>query len=86
VANADPQELLPILMQAQPNKVRLGTKDEQKLKEKLLAKAKAISESANRLWRKSLLLLLLAFPVKWFTNCGWVTEPEMQQDIYDGEE
>ncbi|POS71213.1 DNA polymerase theta subunit [Diaporthe helianthi] len=51
VANADPQELVPILLQAQPNKIRLEAKDEQKYKEKLLLKAKVISESANRLWQ-----------------------------------
>ncbi|KAL2136036.1 hypothetical protein VTI74DRAFT_5772 [Chaetomium olivicolor] len=52
VANADPKELLPILMQAQPNKVKLGgTRDEQKYKDKLLAKAKIIADSANRLWQ-----------------------------------
>ena len=53
VANADPNELLPILLQAQPNKVRLGVKDELKYKQKLLAKARVIADSANRLWRKS---------------------------------
>lgn len=52
VANADPQELVPILMQAQPNKIRLEAKDEAKYKEKLLHKAKVIADSANRLWRK----------------------------------
>lgn len=52
VANADPQELVPILMQAQPNKIRLESRDEQKYKEKLLNKAKVIADSANRLWRK----------------------------------
>ncbi|KAI0008525.1 P-loop containing nucleoside triphosphate hydrolase protein [Xylariaceae sp. FL0662B] len=51
VANADPKELVPILMQAQPNKLRLKSKDEQKYEEKLLAKAKVITESANRLWQ-----------------------------------
>ncbi|AEO66042.1 uncharacterized protein THITE_2065919 [Thermothielavioides terrestris NRRL 8126] len=51
VANADPKELLPLLMQAQPNKVRLGAKDEEKYREKLLAKAKIIADSANRLWQ-----------------------------------
>jgi hypothetical protein len=39
-------------MQAQPNKVKLGAKDEQKFEDKLLAKAKIIADSANRLWRK----------------------------------
>lgn len=52
VANAEPQELLPILMQAQPNKVRLEARDEQKYKDKLLAKAKVICDSANRIWRE----------------------------------
>lgn len=51
VANADPKELLPILMQAQPNKVRLEARDEQKYKEKLLGKAQVIADSANRLWQ-----------------------------------
>jgi DNA polymerase theta len=60
VANADPKELLPILMQAQPNKVKLGAKDEQKFEDKLLAKAKIIADSANRLWRKPLSKFLRA--------------------------
>ncbi|KAK0632277.1 P-loop containing nucleoside triphosphate hydrolase protein [Immersiella caudata] len=51
VANADLNEILPVLLQAQPNKARLEVKDEQKYKEKLLAKAKIIADSANRLWR-----------------------------------
>ncbi|KAK3300942.1 uncharacterized protein B0H64DRAFT_27338 [Chaetomium fimeti] len=51
VASADPKELLPVLMQAQPNKVKLGAKDEQKFRDKLLAKAKIIADSANRLWQ-----------------------------------
>lgn len=56
VANADPQELVPILMQAQPNKLCLEAMDEEKYKEKLLNKAKIIAESANRLWRKFILV------------------------------
>lgn len=52
VANADPRELVPILLQAQPNKIRLEAKDEQKYKEKLLMKATVIADSANRLWRE----------------------------------
>ncbi|KAI7781137.1 hypothetical protein LA080_015141 [Diaporthe eres] len=50
VANADPKELVPVLLQAQPNKIRLEAKDEQKYKEKLLLKAQVITDSANRLW------------------------------------
>ena len=52
VANADPRELVPVLMQAQPTKVRLETRDEEKYAEKLLAKANIIADSANRIWRK----------------------------------
>ncbi len=52
VANADAAELLPVLLQAQPNKVRLGQPDAQKYREKLLAKASVIADSANRLWRR----------------------------------
>ncbi|KAI1469933.1 P-loop containing nucleoside triphosphate hydrolase protein [Daldinia caldariorum] len=51
IANADPKELVPILIQAQPSKVRLKSKDEEKYEEKLLAKAKIIADSANKLWR-----------------------------------
>ncbi|KAI0400331.1 P-loop containing nucleoside triphosphate hydrolase protein [Xylaria palmicola] len=51
LANADPNELLPILMQAQPAKLRVKSKDEQKYEEKLLVKAQAITDSANRIWQ-----------------------------------
>ncbi|KAI1780001.1 P-loop containing nucleoside triphosphate hydrolase protein [Hypoxylon cercidicola] len=55
IANADPKELVPVLMQAQPSKVRLKSKDEQKYEEKLLAKAKIIADSANRLWQMEMM-------------------------------
>ncbi|ERS99860.1 hypothetical protein HMPREF1624_03225 [Sporothrix schenckii ATCC 58251] len=52
VANADPQDLLPVLLQAQASKARLGgDRDEAKFKEKLLEKAHIITESANRIWQ-----------------------------------
>ncbi|KAI0137014.1 P-loop containing nucleoside triphosphate hydrolase protein [Xylariales sp. AK1849] len=51
IANADPSELVPVLLQAQPTKVRLKSKDEEKYEEKLSAKARIISESANRMWQ-----------------------------------
>ncbi|KAK1636704.1 DEAD/DEAH box helicase [Colletotrichum phormii] len=51
VANADPNELLPILMQAQPSKLRIKEQESIKYEEKLMAKARVISDSANRLWR-----------------------------------
>ncbi|KAH7162747.1 P-loop containing nucleoside triphosphate hydrolase protein [Dactylonectria estremocensis] len=54
IADADPMELLPVLMQAQPNKIRLKGKDNEKYEEKLMIKAQVISESANKLWRLQL--------------------------------
>ncbi|KXH66460.1 DEAD/DEAH box helicase [Colletotrichum salicis] len=51
VANADPNELLPTLMQAQPSKLRIKEQESIKYEEKLMAKARVISDSANRLWR-----------------------------------
>nr|XP_036585735.1 DNA polymerase theta subunit [Colletotrichum truncatum]KAF6795786.1 DNA polymerase theta subunit [Colletotrichum truncatum] len=51
IANADPKELLPILMQAQPSKLRIKGQESVKYEEKLMAKAKVISDSANRLWQ-----------------------------------
>ncbi|OLN88554.1 DNA polymerase theta [Colletotrichum chlorophyti] len=51
VANADTKELLPILMQAQPSKLRVKGQESVKYEEKLKAKAKVISDSANRLWQ-----------------------------------
>ncbi|KAM0450319.1 hypothetical protein ACHAO4_006741 [Trichoderma viride] len=59
IANADPKELVLILMQslnhqAQPNKLRIKGKADEKYEEKLLAKANVISASANRLWQVQL--------------------------------
>ncbi|KAL7961463.1 P-loop containing nucleoside triphosphate hydrolase protein [Trichoderma compactum] len=54
IANADPKELVLILMQAQPNKLRTKGKTDEKYEEKLLAKANVISASANRLWQVQL--------------------------------
>ncbi|KAI1203798.1 P-loop containing nucleoside triphosphate hydrolase protein [Nemania serpens] len=51
LANADPKELVPILMQAQPTKLRNKSKDEQKYEEKLFVKAQVITDSANRIWQ-----------------------------------
>ncbi|KAJ4055376.1 hypothetical protein NW761_000936 [Fusarium oxysporum] len=51
IANAGPTELLPILMQAQPNKIRLKGKDNEKYEEKLLVKAKVISDAASKIWK-----------------------------------
>ncbi|KAM0652690.1 hypothetical protein ACHAO3_002390 [Verticillium nonalfalfae] len=51
VANADPRELVPILLQAQPSKVRVKAQDSSQYEEKMMAKAQVISNSANRLWQ-----------------------------------
>ncbi|KAL6356458.1 hypothetical protein LRP88_10054 [Fusarium phalaenopsidis] len=51
IANADPAELLPVLMQAQPNKIRLKGTDNDRYEEKLMVKAKVISDAANKIWR-----------------------------------
>ncbi|CAK7225358.1 hypothetical protein SCUCBS95973_005836 [Sporothrix curviconia] len=52
VANADPKDLLPVLLQAQASKVRFGDdRNEAKFREKLLEKAHIITESANRIWQ-----------------------------------
>ncbi|WYZ34801.1 hypothetical protein EsH8_I_001077 [Colletotrichum jinshuiense] len=51
VANANPKELVPILMQAQPSKIRIKSQESVKYEEKLMAKAQVISDSANRLWQ-----------------------------------
>ncbi|KAK4165689.1 P-loop containing nucleoside triphosphate hydrolase protein [Cladorrhinum sp. PSN259] len=78
IANADPSELVPILMQAQPNRARLGgEKDEEKYNEKLLGKAKVIADSANRLWRK----LMPSGPGRYWRLMTKRTEIEMQQDL-----
>jgi hypothetical protein len=54
IANADPAELVPILMQAQPNKIRLKGHESVRYEEKLLAKANVILASANKLWQTQL--------------------------------
>lgn len=54
VAAADLKELIPILLMAQPKKLRLETDDEEKYHRKLLAKAAKIVESANRIWERQM--------------------------------
>lgn len=81
VANAHPEELLPLLMQAQPNKVKLEAKDEQKYHDKLLAKAKIIADSASRLWRKYLVAFLLRAYVPRLTTLFFI-EMELEMEYY----
>ncbi|KOS18825.1 DNA polymerase theta [Escovopsis weberi] len=54
IANADPKELVTVLLQAQPNKLRVPRQDEGKVLEKLHIKANVISAAANRLWQAQL--------------------------------
>ncbi|KAG6061818.1 hypothetical protein E4U17_007245 [Claviceps sp. LM77 group G4] len=50
LANANPSDLVPVLMQAQPNKLRVKSQKDTMMEAKMLAKAKVISSAANRLW------------------------------------
>lgn len=54
VAVADPKDILPVLLQAQPRKLKVGSNDETEYHKKLLSKATAISESANRIWERQM--------------------------------
>ena len=80
MANADPKELVPILMQARPNKVRVEGKSEDKYLEKLLAKARVITDSANRIWRKlmskqetrTIIYLYLVLTTSQRTKCNMI--------------
>ncbi|KAF7871717.1 hypothetical protein EAF04_003824 [Stromatinia cepivora] len=54
IAGADSKELIPILLLAQPRKLRLASDDEGKYHTKLLAKAAKIVESANRIWERQM--------------------------------
>ncbi|KAG5943895.1 hypothetical protein E4U53_006987 [Claviceps sorghi] len=50
LANANPSDLVPVLMQAQPNKLRTKSQKDEMMEKKMLAKAQVISTAANRLW------------------------------------
>lgn len=52
VAAADVQDLVPILIEAHPRKLRLGVKDEEKFRAKLEVRARAIVESAGKVWER----------------------------------
>ncbi|CAD6445724.1 8e2f2837-c574-4635-9aec-9dd9add3c1ca [Sclerotinia trifoliorum] len=54
IAGADSKELIPILLLAQPRKLRLASDDEEKYHAKLHAKAAKIVESANRIWERQM--------------------------------
>ncbi|RAL66940.1 hypothetical protein DID88_007722 [Monilinia fructigena] len=54
IAGADFKELIPVLLMAQPRKLRLALDDEEKYHAKLLAKATKIVESANRIWERQM--------------------------------
>ena len=50
VAEADPKDLLPILLLAQPKKAKIYGQDDAKYHQKLMLKAEIIVSAANRLW------------------------------------
>ncbi|OQV02808.1 Helicase conserved domain-containing protein isoform 1 [Cladophialophora immunda] len=52
LSEADPQALVPIMMQAQPRKTKLQGEAAAKFQAKLLSKAEIIVSSANRLWER----------------------------------
>ncbi|KAB8299282.1 hypothetical protein EYC80_001362 [Monilinia laxa] len=54
IAGADSKELIPVLLMAQPRKLRLALDDEEKYHARLLAKATKIVESANRIWERQM--------------------------------
>lgn len=87
MANADPEQLVPILMQAQSNKIRLNTQDDRQVKEKLLIKARAITESANRLWRKFIITFASYQDSRTVTDAVLDgAEREMQEELMEEEQ
>ncbi|CZT03482.1 hypothetical protein WAI453_012309 [Rhynchosporium graminicola] len=54
IAAADVKDIWPVLLQAQPKKVKLAGQEEEKYREKLINKANVISASATRLWEKQM--------------------------------
>lgn len=50
VAEAEPKDLLPILLLAQPSKAKVYRQDDVKYHQKLMLKAEIIVSAANRLW------------------------------------
>jgi replicative superfamily II helicase len=54
LAAADVKDIVPVLLQAQPKKIRTESFDEGKYLDKLMSKAKVISESANRIWEQQM--------------------------------
>jgi DNA polymerase theta len=57
LAEADPRDLVPIMMQAQQSrKLKLQGEAAEKLKLKLFEKAEIIISSANRLWERQQLV------------------------------
>ncbi|KAI1610563.1 DNA polymerase theta subunit [Exophiala viscosa] len=52
LSEADPQTLVPVMLQAQTRKMKLQGEAAERVKAKLLAKAEIIVSSASRLWEK----------------------------------
>ncbi|KAG4437459.1 hypothetical protein IFR05_007064 [Cadophora sp. M221] len=54
IAAADVKDIWPVLLQAQPKKMKLSGPEEERYREKLINKANVISASATRLWEKQM--------------------------------
>ncbi|MCJ1479789.1 hypothetical protein MMC13_008475 [Lambiella insularis] len=52
VAAADPKDVVPILVLAQPNKLKINGEEEARYYQKLTGKAEIIVSAANRLWER----------------------------------
>ena len=58
LAESKPEDLVPVMMQAQGRKAKVQGEAIAKLKAKLLEKAEVVVSSANRLWEKQQLVEL----------------------------
>ena len=50
IANAQVKDIVPVLLIAQPKKLRLEDEDDRKYEQKLMLKAEVICKSAERVW------------------------------------
>ena len=56
VAQAEPKDLVPILLQAQPKKWKMNGDEEAKYQQKLMMRAEIIVSTANRIWERQQLV------------------------------
>ncbi|KAH8591327.1 P-loop containing nucleoside triphosphate hydrolase protein [Bisporella sp. PMI_857] len=58
IAAADPKDILPVLLQAQPKKLKVEGKEEKDYHGKLLTKAEYICKKANEIWEREMRMQL----------------------------